>query len=91
MSLSAEWFSLKILDCLEMLFMRLNEDLKLISYADQTYSIQDPDLVGIDKFWYIYFYSNDSKITKKCKDILWKLATYNSTSEIKIRLLKEYV
>lgn len=37
MSLKAEWFSLKILDCLEMLFMRLNEDLKLISYIDQTY------------------------------------------------------
>lgn len=68
--------------------MRLNEDLKLISYVNQTYEIQDPDLVGIDKLWYIYFHSNDPKVTKKCKDFLWKLATYSSTSDIKIKLLK---
>lgn len=91
MSLKAEWFSLKILDCLEMLFMRLNEDLKLISYAGQTYEIQDPDLVGIDKFWYIYFCSTDAKVIKKCKDFLWKLATYIVDPSVKIKLLKEYI
>ena len=74
-----------------MLFMRLNEDLKLVSYVDQTYEIQDPDLVGIDKLWNIYFYSNDSKVIKKCKDFLWKLSTYSSTVEIKNRLLESYV
>lgn len=91
MSLKAEWFSLKILDCLEMLFMRLNEDLKLISYVGQTYEIQDPDLVGIDKFWYIYFCSTDTKVTKKCKDFLWKLTTYIVDPDVKIKLLKEYI
>lgn len=79
MALKAEWFSIKIIDCLEMLFMRLNEDLKLISYIDHTYEIQDYDLVGIDKLWYIYFYSTDAKVIKKCKDFLWKLATYHSS------------
>lgn len=58
--------------------MRLNEDLKLILYADQSYQILDSDLVGLDKFWYIYFNSNDAKVTKKCKDFLWKLTTYKN-------------
>lgn len=71
--------------------MRLNEDLKLISYTDHTYEIQDPDFVGIDKFWYIYFYSNDPKVTKKCKDFLWKMTTYNNIYEIKNKLLREYI
>lgn len=87
MSLKAEWFSLKILDCLELLFMRLNEDLKLISYTDQTYEILDSDLVGLDKFWYIYFHSSEQKVTKKCKDFLWKLTTYKIKSSTKVALM----
>jgi hypothetical protein len=78
MSMKSEWFSLKILECLEVLFLRFNEDLKLMEYIEQSYEIHDHDLVGIDKLWYIYFNSNDIRVVKKCKDFLWKLATYNS-------------
>jgi hypothetical protein len=59
--------------------------------VDQSYEIHDYDLVGIDKLWYIYFYSTDAKVIKKCKDFIWKLSTYNSKPEIKNKLLREYV
>ena len=55
MSLNAEWFSLRIYDCLEMLFYRLNEDCKLISFEKDHYNVHDCQLIGLDKFWYIYF------------------------------------
>lgn len=67
MKLHPDWFSFKVYECLEMLFMRLNEDLKLIFYSNQKYEILNSDLIGIDKFWYIYFYSPDLKVVKKCK------------------------
>lgn len=52
-----------------MLFMRLNEDCKQICYltTSQQYQVDDPDLVGLDKFWYIYFHCVDSKVVKKSK------------------------
>lgn len=71
--------------------MRLNEDLKLILYVDQTYQIHDHDLVGIDKLWYIYFHSADQKVIKKCKEFLWKLSTYSKIPEVSQKLYENYV
>ena len=45
----------------------------------------------MDKFWYIYFNVADLKVAKKCRDLLWKLSTYESTLENKKIFLKEYI
>lgn len=73
MALCADWFSLRVYDCLEMLFLRLNEDCKLITFEKDHYKINESSLIGIDKFWYIYFNSPDLKVIKKCKDFIFKL------------------
>lgn len=93
MKLHGEWFSLKIFDCFEVLFMRLNEDLKLLSYDTQTskYSIEDCELIGLDKFWYIYFNVSDPKVVKRTKDFLWKLSTFEAKGEVKRSFLKSYI
>lgn len=93
MKLHAEWFSLKIFDCFEVLFMRLNEDLKLLSYETQSskYSIEDCELIGLEKFWYIYFNVTDAKVVKRTKDFLWKLSTFDASRVIKKVFLKGYI
>ncbi len=73
MTLCADWFSLRVYDCLEMLFLRLNEDCKLISFEKDHYNVAQHPLIGIDKLWYIYFNCNDLKVIKKCKDFIFKL------------------
>ena len=93
MKLHAEWFSLKIFDCFEVIFMRLNEDLKLLSYETQTskYSIEDNELIGLEKFWYIYFNVTDSKVVKRTKDFLCKLSSFDASHAIKRIFLKGYI
>ena len=80
MSLCANWFSPRVYDCLEMLFLRLNEDCKLISFEKDHYKIIQAPLIGADKLWYIYFNCPDLKVTKKCKDFIFKLIM-NSTDK----------
>ena len=93
MKLHAEWFSIKILDCLELLFMRLNEDLKLLSYQAQDfkYSIEDCELIGLDKFWYIYFNVADPKVVKRCRECLFKFSTFDSSTSKKREFMKNYI
>ena len=91
MKLHPAWFSQRVYECIELLFMRLNEDLKLISYENQKYQILDPDLVGLDKFWYIYFYSPEQKVAKKCKEFLWRLASYENSEDIKRKVYEKYI
>ena len=56
-----------------MLFLRLNEDCKLISFEGDKYKIVKEPLIGTDKLLYIYFNSLDLKVIKKCRDFLCKL------------------
>lgn len=65
--------------------MRLNEDGKLLTYenpniANQnpTYHLNKTDLVGIEKFYYLYFWA-EAKVAKKVKDFLFKLYCYKSS------------
>ena len=76
-----------------MLFLRLNEDLKLLSYEAQNnkYSIEDNELIGLDKFWYIYFNVTDPRVVKRAKDFLWKLSTYEANAAIKSIFMKSYI
>jgi hypothetical protein len=69
----ANWFSLRVYDCLEMLFLRLNEDCKLISFERDHYKIVNESQVGTDKLLYIYFNSTDLKVVKRSRDFLCKL------------------
>jgi hypothetical protein len=73
MSLVAGWFSLRVYDCLEMLYLRLNEDCKLISFERDHYKIIKDELIGTDKLMYIYFNCMDLKVVKKCRDFMCKL------------------
>ncbi len=68
-----------------MLFMRLNEDGKLLTYENlnngnqnSTYHLNKTELVGIEKFYYLYFWT-EAKVTKKVKDFLFKLYCYKSS------------
>jgi hypothetical protein len=86
LKLHYDWFTPKIYDCFEMLFMRLNEDGKLLTYENQntgnqnsTYHLIKTELVGIEKFYYLYFWA-DSKVSKKVKDFLFKLYSYKSSA-----------
>lgn len=68
--------------------MRLNEDGRLLHYNQDTnmYVIEKTDFVGIEKFYYIYYWA-ESKVSKKVKDFLFKLYSYKCISlEIKQKL-----
>lgn len=84
MRMHANWFSLRVYDCFEMLFMRLNEDCRLLSYENNMYEVCDPEMIGLDKFWYIYFNCSDNKVVKKCRDFLLKLSSYPNTHKAEL-------
>jgi hypothetical protein len=46
--------------------------------------------VGIEKFFYIYFWS-EQKVSKKVKDFLYKLYSYKSQPEIKQKFSYELI
>lgn len=85
MGLSAEWFSIRVYDCLEMLFLRLNEDCRLLVFDKDKYQVTEPPLIGIGKFWYIFFNTPDLKVSKKAKDFIHRLILHAGT--IKQQLL----
>ncbi len=72
--------------------MRLNEDGKLIIYNQENniYLIEKTQFVGIEKFYYLYFWA-ESKVSRKVKDFIYKLYTYKTTPEIKQKFSHEII
>lgn len=77
--------------------MRLNQDCKLISplpgsTSTTGYQLLDPQLIGLNKFWYIYLTCDDFKVTKKCKDFLCRLVSkFDCEDKIFSTIKKQYV
>lgn len=59
-----------------MLFLRLNEDCKLLTFENGHYVGRESHLIGLDKFWYIYFNVNDLKVIRRIRDFLWRIAAH---------------
>ena len=79
-----------------MLFLRLNEDCKLISFDKDHYKIEKEPLIGMDKFIYIYFNCLDLKVVRKSKDFICKLIanaeeTKEAMNKYLIAHLKKYM
>ena len=95
LKLHARWFSLKIYDCFEMFFLRFNQDCKLLGYLNSSttnYQLLDPQLIGLNKFWYIYLTGEDSKVVKRCKDFLTRLLSkYECEQKVFLVMKQEYV
>lgn len=87
LSIDASWFSSKVYECFEILFLRLNEDLKLMIYDSDIhqYQIHDAVLIGLQKFWEIYFGVSDTKVADKCCEFLLQLTTYLGNCEVTVR------
>lgn len=76
--------------------MRLNQDCKLISSMSNpgasTYQLLDPQLIGLNKFWYIYLTCDDPKVTKKSKDFLCRLVSkFDCDDKIFSTIKQQYV
>ena len=56
-----------------MLFLRLNEDCRLLVFEKDRYQVTEPPLIGIGKFWYILFNTSDLKVSKKARDFILRL------------------
>ena len=88
LKMSCDFFSPKIYDCLEMVFMRLNEDGRILTYENQTndqncsYFLNKVEFIGIEKIYYLLFWA-DQKVSKKVKDFLFKLYCFGSSPETK--------
>jgi hypothetical protein len=81
------YFTPKIYDCLEVVFLRLNEDGGILTYESENnsqnsyYRLNNAELIGIEKFYYLYLWA-DSKVAKKVKDLIFKLYSFKSTPKV---------
>ncbi len=85
--LAHDYFTPKIYDCLEVVFLRLNEDGGILTYESEHnsknsyYRLNNAELIGIEKFYYLYLWA-DRKVAKKVKDFLFKLYSVKSTPKV---------
>lgn len=95
MKLHARWFNLKIYECFEMFFLRVNQDCRLLNYINGSaanYQLLDPQLIGLGKFWYIYLTGEDSRVVRKCKDFLTRLLSkFECEQKVFLAMKNEYV
>jgi hypothetical protein len=53
------------------------------------YQLVDPQLIGLNKFWYIYLTGEDPKVVRKCKDFLCRLVSKFDCEEKIFLLMKQ--
>ena len=75
--------------------MRLNEDAGVLSYENNKnchnyYSLNNSDLVGIDKFYYLLLWG-EPQVSKKVKDFLFKLYCFKCSAKIKQQLSSKII
>lgn len=95
MKLHARWFTLKIYECFEVFFLRFNQDCKLLGCptpSTASYQLLDPQLIGLNKFWYIYLSGEDTRVVKKCKDFLTRLVSkFECEQKVFLTMKQEYI
>ena len=91
--LHSGWFTLKVYECLEMFFLRLNQDCRLVSHSSlNSYQLVDTELIGLRKLWYIYLRGEDPKAIKKCREFLCRLISkFEYTEKVAEAIKEKYV